>query len=50
MGVSVSVLGWEMVGSPIEPHVGSCGLVADAVFLGYFVPCDFVVVDTASDV
>lgn len=50
MGVSVPVLGWEMVGGPIEPHVGSCGLVADAVFFGCFVPSDFVVVNTASDV
>ena len=50
MGVSVHVLGREMIDGPIEPHVGSCVLVADAVFLGRFVPCDFVVADTASDV
>ncbi len=49
MRVSASVLG-EMVDDTTEPHVGSCGLVADAVFFGCFVPCDFVVVNTAPDV
>lgn len=47
---AVSVLWRKMIGGPIEPHIGYCGLAADAVFLGCFVPCDFVVVDTASDV
>ncbi len=42
------ILGREVVDGSIEPHVGSCGLVADAVFLGCFVPCDFVVVYTTA--
>ncbi len=37
---SVHALRREMIGSTIEPHVGSCGLVADVVFFGRFVPCD----------
>ncbi len=47
MGVSVPVLGRDLVDGAIEPHMGSCSLVADAVFFGRFVACDFVVVDTA---
>ena len=32
----------------VQPHVIACGLLADLVFIGCFIPCELAVINTTS--
>ena len=38
----------KMVDIAVQPHVIACGLLADLVFFGCFIPCELAVINTTS--